>query len=138
IAAEQCVSSAPVSGVWPWQTSGHGREGSEVALGEGVGDSSTRTWRCTDVLVYRRDFSYCYRYHEPASTMYERCVGLSWCWVCRCYNGAMVYIPRGRPLWDALAEVPDRERERLSRSEVKLLDHLDRLVRRGLWPTTAD
>jgi hypothetical protein len=70
--------------------------------------------------------------------MYERCIGLSWCSVCRCYAGTMVFIPRDRVLWDALAESPHHERERLSRSEVKLLDYLDRLVRRGLWPKTAD
>jgi len=82
-------------------------------------------------------FSYSYRYYEPQSSMYERCVGLSWCSSCRSYTGAMVYVPRERVLWDALADLPDDERERLSRSEVKLLDYLDRLVRRGLWPTAA-
>lgn len=80
-------------------------------------------------------FSYGYRYYQPESSLYERCVGLSWCSVCRSYVGTMVYIPRDRALWDALADLPDHERERLSRSEVKLLDYLDRLVRRGQWPT---
>jgi hypothetical protein len=92
-----------------------------------------KTSSCTGEI-----FSYYYRYYEPESSMYERCVGLSWCSVCRCYAGTMVFIPRDRALWDALAELPDHERERLSHSEVKLLDYLDRLVRRGHWPTRAD
>jgi hypothetical protein len=49
----------------------------------------------------------------------------------------MVHIPRNRALWDALAELRDHERERLSRSEVKLLDYLDLIVRRGHWPTAG-
>jgi hypothetical protein len=32
---------------------------------------------------------------------------------------------------DVLAELPASEQERLARSEVKLLDNLDRLARRG-------
>jgi hypothetical protein len=78
-------------------------------------------------------FSYSYRYHPPQSSSYERCVGLSWCSVCRSYTGAMVYIPRDRALWDALADLPDDERGRLYGGEVRLLDYLDRLVRRGRW-----
>jgi hypothetical protein len=46
----------------------------------------------------------------------------------------MVSVPRGEHLVDLLAGLPELERERLARSEVKLLDYLDRLARRGLWP----
>ncbi|MFI6263201.1 hypothetical protein [Micromonospora sp. NPDC051006] len=47
----------------------------------------------------------------------------------------MVFVPRNERLSDLLADLPTPERERLARSEVKLLDHLDRLVRRGTCPT---
>ncbi|WP_433345474.1 hypothetical protein [Micromonospora sp. CA-111912] len=47
----------------------------------------------------------------------------------------MVFVPRNERLPDLLADLPTPERERLVRSEVKLLDYLDRLVRRGSWPT---
>ncbi|MGW3892327.1 hypothetical protein ACWD69_26905 [Micromonospora chokoriensis] len=47
----------------------------------------------------------------------------------------MVIVPRNEDLWDPLADLPTPERERLVRSEVKLLDNLDRLVRRGIRPT---
>jgi hypothetical protein len=46
----------------------------------------------------------------------------------------MVFVPRSKRLSDLLADLPASERERLKRSEVKLLDYLDRLVRRGTWP----
>jgi hypothetical protein len=32
-----------------------------------------------------------------------------------------------------LADLPELERERLTRSEVEVLDYLDRLVQRGKW-----
>jgi hypothetical protein len=113
-----------------------------------MGESAAR-WRWSKVSMMHRPepgtpqtssctgeiLSYNYRYYEPESGSYERCVALSWCPVCRSYTGATVYIPRDRTLWDALAELPDHERERLSHSEVKLLDYLDRLLRRGRWPT---
>jgi len=79
---------------------------------------------CTDEIR-----SYRYRYYEPSDSSYERCVGLAWCSTCREYSGAMVYVPRGEQLMDVLADLPVPERERLARSEVKLLDHLDRLAR---------
>lgn len=78
--------------------------------------------------------SYRYRYYAPSDRSYERCVGLAWCSACREYSGAMVYVPRDERLPDPLADLPAPERERLTRSEVKLLDHLDRLARRGAWP----
>jgi len=74
------------------------------------------------------------RYYEPSDSSYERCVGLAWCSACSEYSGAMVYVPRGEQLTDVLADLPGPERERLARSEVKLLDYLDRLARRGAWP----
>ena len=79
-------------------------------------------------------YTYAYRCYEPTDSMYERCIGLAWCSTCREFAGTMVYVPSTELLWDALADLPAHERERLSRSEIKLLDHLDRLVRRGTWP----
>jgi hypothetical protein len=79
--------------------------------------------------------SYMYRFYAPSDRFYERCVGLAWCSICREYSSAMVFVPRNEHLRDLLANLPRHERERLAHSEVKLLDYLDRLVRRGIWPT---
>ena len=79
-------------------------------------------------------YSYTYRHYRSESTRYHRCIGLSWCSRCRHYTGTMVGVPPDRVLVDALADLPPRERERLYRSELRLLDHLDRFVRRGTWP----
>jgi len=79
-------------------------------------------------------YAYTYRLYPPSDPSFERCVSLRWCSTCREFSGAMVFVPRGEELPDALAGLPGPERERLERSEVKLLDHLDRLVRRGAWP----
>jgi hypothetical protein len=46
------------------------------------------------------------------------------------YSGAMMYVPRSEHLTNALAGLPASEREPFARSEVKLLDCLDRLARR--------
>jgi hypothetical protein len=92
--------------------------------------STSRTSSCPGQIQ-----SYNYRYYEPQSSRYERCIGLSWCSACRSYTATMVYISRRETLWDALAELPHHERERISRSEVRLLDYLDRLQRLGRWPT---
>lgn len=78
--------------------------------------------------------SYRFRHYAPSDSSYERCIGLAWCSICREYSGAMVYVSRDEHLPDALADLPVIERERLARSEVKLLDYLDRLARRGAWP----
>lgn len=78
--------------------------------------------------------SYRYRYYAPSDTFYERCIDLAWCSTCRRYSSAMVHVPRGERLTDLLADLPAPEREPLARSEVKLLDYLDRLARRGAWP----
>ncbi|XVU30011.1 hypothetical protein ACQPZJ_23835 [Actinoplanes sp. CA-054009] len=43
----------------------------------------------------------------------------------------MVFVARDEVLPDALAGLSAGERERVSGGEVKLLDHLDRLVRRA-------
>ena len=72
------------------------------------------------------------RSYAPSDSSYERCIGLTWYSSCREYSGAMVCVPRGEDLPDALADLPRLERERLVRSEVKLLDYLDRP--RGAWP----
>jgi hypothetical protein len=58
--------------------------------------------------------------------MFERCIGFAWCSSCRIYSGNMVYVHRKRVLVDALASLPSERRERLLRSETKLIDFLDR------------
>ncbi|MFB7254467.1 hypothetical protein [Streptomyces nojiriensis] len=70
--------------------------------------------------------SYQYRFYLPESTLFERCIGLAWCSGCRIYTGNMVYIPRKRVLVDALASLPREERERIARSETRLIEFLDR------------
>jgi hypothetical protein len=96
-------------------------------------DASKRVRRqCRGAL-----YSYVYRYYPPDSPSYERCIGLAWCSTCRTYTGNMVFVPRDEVLLDALAGLASHERDTLSRSEVRLLDHLDRLVRRGTWPPAA-
>ncbi|WP_106397984.1 hypothetical protein [Actinocorallia populi] len=69
--------------------------------------------------------SYRYRFHPAASDLYERCIGLSWCSPCRVYTGAMVHVPRDKTLDDALADLGQDQRERLERSEVRLIAYLD-------------
>lgn len=61
--------------------------------------------------------------------MFERCIGLAWCSGCRIYFGSMVHVPRKEVLVDALAPLPPEERERLSRSETRLIEFLDRETR---------
>ncbi|MFI7209929.1 hypothetical protein [Micromonospora maritima] len=46
----------------------------------------------------------------------------------------MVRVPSDRALPDPLVGLGEPERSRVLRSETRLLDHLDRLARRGLWP----
>lgn len=76
---------------------------------------------------------YYYRYYPPSSDSYERCVGLCWCSTCREYTGNMVYVPRTRQLDDPLAAMNVDERNDLRHSERRLVDFLDRLIRRGIW-----
>jgi hypothetical protein len=78
--------------------------------------------------------SYRSRHYAPSDWSYERCIGLAWCSTCRGYSAAMVYVPRDEHLTDALAALPEVDRQRLARSETALLDYLDHLVRRGAWP----
>ncbi|MFC3893342.1 hypothetical protein ACFOWZ_17855 [Lentzea rhizosphaerae] len=83
--------------------------------------------RCTGTIR-----SYAYRYYPPASTFYERCIGLAWCSDCRAWSSAMVHVPRDRVMDDPLAGLAPEERDRLHRKERELVRHLDRMVRRGL------
>ena len=46
----------------------------------------------------------------------------------------MVHVPREENLPDALNPLDEFARERLLNSETKLIDHIDRLIRRGTWP----
>ncbi|GAA2619506.1 hypothetical protein [Paractinoplanes durhamensis] len=79
-------------------------------------------------------YSYRSRYYAPSDSSYERCIGIYWCSICRECSANMVFVARDEQLPDPLADLPTPERERLARSELKLLDYLDRLVRRGTWP----
>jgi hypothetical protein len=80
--------------------------------------------------------SYVYRFYKPEDSFYERCVALSWCSDCREHSGAMVHVPRSEHLPDPLAELPADQRLQLRRSGNRLLEHLDRLARKGLWPVS--
>ena len=73
---------------------------------------------------------YVYRF-KPTS---DRCISLAWCPACRTYSGTMVHVPREENLPDALNPLDEFARERLLNSETKLIDHIDRLIRRGTWP----
>lgn len=68
--------------------------------------------------------------------MFERCIGFAWCSVCRIYSGNMVHVPRKHVLVDALASLPVEQRERIARSETRLIEFLDRRLRGG--PAVAD
>ncbi|MFC9734130.1 hypothetical protein ACFWEO_07910 [Streptomyces roseolus] len=96
-----------------------------------VGDGERRICAAcgTDVRSYQ------FRVHPPESSVFERCVGLAWCSGCRVYCGAMVHVPRTRVLVDALASLPEDEAARLRRSEVKLVEYLERQGRRRSWST---
>ncbi|GIF49340.1 hypothetical protein Afe04nite_38790 [Asanoa ferruginea] len=61
-------------------------------------------------------------------------MGMSWCSVCREVSQNLVFVNRDTVLWDALADLPGRERERVGLNSAKIRERLDRLVRRGLWP----
>ncbi|MEV0897189.1 hypothetical protein [Actinoplanes sp. NPDC049802] len=102
-------------------------------------------WKGTGYEVHRgpsgemsscdgRIYSYTYRRHPPGDSGYERCITMSWCTTCREFSDGLVFISRDRVLWDALAGLPPYEREDVERSPRKILDYLDGLVRRGLWP----
>jgi hypothetical protein len=115
------VQSGP--GRWGWKAAlnvVHGRPA-------GVPPSS-----CTG-----RIYHYVYRIYAPQDSNYERCVGMSWCTVCREVADGLVFVSRDTVLWDALADLPEHVRDRLARSSRKIRDHLDRIVRGGLWPEDA-
>lgn len=61
--------------------------------------------------------------------MLERCIALAWCSGCRIYSSDLVYIPRKRVLVDAVASLSPEQRERLLRSETRLIAFLDRQTR---------
>ncbi|WP_327733126.1 hypothetical protein OG749_03910 [Streptomyces nojiriensis] len=75
--------------------------------------------------------SYQYRFYPPESALFERCIGFAWCSGCRIYSGNMVHVPRKRVLVDALAPLPREQRERIARSETRLIEFLDRRLRDG-------
>lgn len=106
------------SGRWAW---------SKVGTVHTAGDGESAS--CTGEV-----YSYAYRCYPPSDSSYERCIGLAWCSTCREYTGGVVHVARDESLPDALVDLPTAEREQLARSEVRLLDYLDRLVRHGLRP----
>jgi hypothetical protein len=63
--------------------------------------------------------------------MFERCIGLVWCSSCRIYCSNLVHVSRRQVLVDALASVAPELRERLLRSETRLIKFLDRDARGG-------
>lgn len=81
-----------------------------------------------------RVYHYAYRIHGQEGSSYERCIGISWCSTCREHTAGLIFVPRDRDLWDALADLPPDRRETLYRSSKRLRDHLDRIARRGGWP----
>jgi hypothetical protein len=81
--------------------------------------------------------SYVYRYYPAESPNHERCIGLAWCSVCRDYIGTMVRVPRAAQLDDPLAALGPDERGDLHGNERRLIDRLDRMIRRGDWTPAA-
>ncbi|WP_328792477.1 MULTISPECIES: hypothetical protein [unclassified Streptomyces] len=73
--------------------------------------------------------SYQYRFYPPESDLFERYIGFAWCSGCRIYSGNMVYVHRKQVLVDALAPLPCAQRERIARSETRLIEFLDRRLR---------
>src|SRR6266542_5020776 len=53
--------------------------------------------------------SHVYRIFAFESSLYERCVGLSWCSACRRYVGGVVHVPRDEVLPDPLQLGLDEE-----------------------------
>nr|WP_296065032.1 hypothetical protein [uncultured Actinoplanes sp.] len=75
-----------------------------------------------------------YRLHPPGDRSYERCIGMSWCSVCREVSENVVSVSGDTVLPDPLAALPAAERERLGTNATRIREYLDRLARRGLWP----
>ncbi|WP_104818746.1 hypothetical protein [Kitasatospora sp. MMS16-BH015] len=110
---------------------GQGRPGrgwQKVAeLGVMVGEGGARSCATCGAGVR----AYQYRFHPMGSRQFERCIGFAWCPDCRVYVSALVHVPREQVLVDALADLPAGERERLERSETRLVAYLDRTSRRA-------
>ncbi|WP_433832959.1 hypothetical protein ACQP2E_17515 [Actinoplanes sp. CA-015351] len=70
--------------------------------------------------------SHVYRHYPPGDRNFERCIQLAWCADCREYSGQMVHVPARRELPDPLTGLPEWERAELLRSEVRLIEWLDR------------
>ncbi|MFF9688365.1 DUF6083 domain-containing protein [Streptomyces sp. NPDC014623] len=110
---------------------GHGRRWMKSTTWETVPDGGRRVCAACGTAVR----SYRYRFHPPESPMFERCIGLAWCNGCGVYSGSMVYVPRDQVLVDALAQLPPDERERLGRSETRLIGYLDERAGDETWPS---
>lgn len=102
-------------------------------------------WKSASIAPHRRPdgtlssctgriYHYRYRLYSAEDPRYERCLAMSWCSICREVAENVVFVARDAVLWDALADLPGRERDALGPSSRKIREHLDRLVRRGLWP----
>ena len=81
--------------------------------------------------------SYVYRHYPAGSANRERCIGLAWCSTCRDYVGTMVYVPRSQELDNPFAALGRDEQRDLHVNERRLIDRLDRMIRRGDWTPTA-
>jgi hypothetical protein len=86
--------------------------------------------------MLERIYHFNYRLYPPGDPGYDRCVGMSWCSICREVSEYVGSVDPGKELWDPLAELPAHERERLGTHSGRIRDYLDRLVRRGAWPRT--
>ncbi|GIE92535.1 hypothetical protein Are01nite_90150 [Actinoplanes regularis] len=79
-------------------------------------------------------YHYVYRLHPPENSSYERCMTTSWCSLCGECTDSVGFVSRDTELRDALAGLPEHEREQVERSPRKIRTYLNGLVRRGLWP----
>jgi hypothetical protein len=77
--------------------------------------------------------SYVYRHYPPESAGRERCIGLTWCSACRDYTGTMVHVPRTEELDNPFAALGLDEQRAAHVNERRLIDRLDRMIRRGEW-----
>jgi hypothetical protein len=109
-------------GVTMWRAPAGRQRWRKISLGWAASDGERRICAACTTPVR----SYQYRCHPPESSMFERCIGLTWCSRCRIYSGTMVHVPRQQALADALASLPQDQRERLLRSETRLIEFLDR------------
>ncbi|KPC82956.1 hypothetical protein ADK82_10135 [Streptomyces sp. NRRL S-4] len=110
-----------MAGVKTGRGAGQGRHWVKSTTWETLLDGDRRVCAACGTAVR----SYRYRFHPPESPSFERCIGLAWCSGCRVYSGSMVHVSRGQVLVDALASLPWDRRERVERSETKLVGYLD-------------